>query len=348
MKQIFMIVMLFYLFGYTTVFAQKTAIAHFEKYRDSTVASGTDPNYILSYGTAFVGRVYTGHNYNHFTIGGKDGQEDLSYRGNFRPNVGFGFSYSFLTLNFSFGLGNPPANKGNSGYFSLQSNLYYRKWAVDIVFKTLKGMYIADKDIVSGVPGYYLNPKMHSVIAGGSVWRILNPSKFSFKAVMTQSEWQKKSAGTFLLGAETYFGYVDGNDSLIPAGVGGNYPLPGVSRISAFKIGPGIGYAYTFVFKRHWFAGAYLMGNLDASINDEKKDGVSKYGFALIPNYNFRIGVGYNSQNWNINFNWQNNTFPLKGTTTDIAYHQLSGNYRLSFNRRFYFTKRKKVFIDQQ
>lgn len=325
-------------------FLHADARAQYVKYRDSTVAEGTNPDYILSYGKAFVARVFAGNNINRFTVDGGTSR-DLRYAANFQPNIGFGFSYTFLTVNLSFGVGDPPPEKGKTNAFSFQSNLYYRKWATDVIVKTCKGMYLKDENQVSQVPGYFTNPNLRSTIIGGAVWRILNPSRFSYKAIMTQSEWQKKSAGSFLLGAEIYYGYVHGHDSLVPAGVTENYPQAGVTNLRYIKIGPGIGYAYTFVYRRHWFAAAALTANLDLSFNKEQMPEAGLSKFALQPNYNFRIGAGYNSKGWNIIFQFLSNNFPVKGAITDSEYRQYSANYRLSVNRRFFLTKRKKVYI---
>lgn len=335
---------LLFLFTALYLCSTETTRAQYLKYRDSTVAEGTNPDYILSYGKAFVARVFAGNNMNRFSIDG-GAEKDLRYAANFQPNIGFGLSYSFLTVNLSFGVGDPPAEKGKTSSFSFQSNLYYRKWAVDFILKTYKGMYLKDENQVSTTPGYFVNPDLRSTIIGGAMWRILNSSRFSYKAIMTQSEWQKKSAGTFLLGAEVYYGYVHGHDSLVPTGTAGNYVQAGVTNLNYMKIGPGIGYAYTFVFKRHWFAAAALTANLDLSFNKEQTLNSSHTEFALQPNYNFRIGAGYNSKGWNIIFQFLNNNFPVKGAITDSRYTQYSGNYRLSFNRRFFLTKRKKVYI---
>lgn len=330
---------------HTSLNAQKL---EYVKYRDSTTDKRTNPDYILSYGSAFVARVFTGHNMNHFNVEGGDKAENLRYAGNFQPNVGFGISYSFLTLNLSFGIADPPANKGKTNYFSFQSNLYYRKWAVDLVFKTLKGMYLKDENQIDGYPGYYINPDLRSVIVGGAIFRILNPSRFSYKAIMTQSEWQKKSAGTFLLGMEAYYGHVNGNDSIVPTGARQAHPQDGVTVLNYMKIGPGLGYAYNFVFQRHWFVAAAVWANLDVSFNTEKLEGKSHMAFTLQPNYNFRLGAGYNSKNWNINFQLQNNSFPIKGAFTDSRYSQSSANYRLSINRRLFFTKKTVKYIDAE
>ena len=312
-------------------------------YRDSTVDDNADSRYILSYGKALVLRVFTGNNMSHFNVDGAN--KDLHYAANFQPNIGFGVSYSFLTANFSFGVGDPSEKKGKTNSFSFQSSLYYRKWAADVLIKTYKGMYL--KNDVPDVDGYYTNPKLRSDIFGVDLWRILNPDRFSYKAMMTQNEWQKRSAGSFLIGGEIYYGHVNAHDSIVPPAIAGTYLQRGVSNLSYVKLGPGIGYAYDFVFQRHWFIAASFVANMDASFNKEIRTSRSRWAFAWQPNYNFRIGAGYNSQNWNINFQYVNNGFPIRGAITEGKYSQYSGNYRLSFNHRFYLSKRKKKLVDE-
>jgi hypothetical protein len=52
----------------------------------------------------------------------------------------------------------------------------------------------------------------------------LNPQRFSFNAAMTQNEWQKKSAGSFMIGGLVYYGQIKGDSSLVPKQVENSFP----------------------------------------------------------------------------------------------------------------------------
>lgn len=325
--------------------AQKRPIYVPPPYGDSIV-KGTDPNYILSYGRAFVLRVYDQKTFNRFNVVGPSGVDNIQYAGNTRNTLGLGFSYRFLTLNFGLvGLGGSDKEKGKTRSLDLQANLYYRKWMFDVMIKSYKGMYLDDKNRVNDVNGYYVNPDLRSSIIGLSGWRILNPEKFSYRAVMTQNEWQKKSAGTVLLGWEAYFGNVNAHDSIVPVGIQDPFVQKGVKSLNYIKTGPGVGYAYNFVFQHNWFLSAGLTYNIDFSFMKESAASRSKSKFLFQPNLNYRVGAGYNSSDWNINLQFLNNNYPIKGAITDGKYKQNSGSYRLSFNRRLYLGKKIQKMI---
>lgn len=322
--------------------------------KDELVA-GTDSNYIINYEHQLVLRVYAQKKVNSFTVDAPDKFRDLKYVPNDAHNLGIGFSYKWFSLSFGlFNLGSEPADKGKSTSFDLQSNIYKRKWYLDFMIRNIKGFYINDKDRVSENGNFYTNPKMTTTVIGGAFWKILNNERFSYRAVMTQNEWQKKSAGSFLYGFEAYYGAMNAHGNIIPASIAATDPFVQnkVEKLRYFKIGPGAGYAYNFVIKRNFFISAGVTGNLDIGFTHETTtDGDGKTKIGILPNVNARIGAGYNCADWNINFNYLRNNLPIHGSIQDSKYSQFSGSYRLSFNRRLTLGhKAKKVLkpVDEQ
>lgn len=307
------------------------------KYRDSLVA-GTDSNYIINYDHQLVVRVYGQQKVNSFTVEAPSHYKDLKYVPNNKQTVGVGFSYKWFSLSFGlFKLGSEPADKGKSSSFDLQSNIYKRKWYLDFMVRNIKGFYLSDKERIPDLGTFYVNPKMSTTVVGGAFWRIANDERFSYKAVMTQNEWQKKSAGSFFYGFEAYYGAMNAHGNIIPDAVAATDPFVQnkVQKLRYFKMGPGIGYGYNFVIQRNFFLSAGVTGNLDVGFTHESViDGKGRTKIGVLPNVNARIGAGYNNKDWNINFNYLRNNLPIHGSIDESKYTQFSGSYRLSFNRR--------------
>lgn len=303
-----------------------------------SLVDGADPRYILDYGKTIVGRVYIQKKVNSFSVK-NSGYEDLKYVPNNVHGLGIGASYRWISLSLSLAkLGSEANDRGKSHIFDLQSNIYKRKMVYDVMIRNIKGFYLNNKGQVPNTDGYYVNPDMHTFVIGGAAWRILNDQKFSYRAVMTQSEWQRKSAGSILIGWELYYGNMNAKGNVVPtalSAVHDDYPQKDVTKINYIKTGPGIGYAYNYVLWQNFFLSGGLTGNMDFGYTNEHRTDGKDSKFSFMPNVNFRIGAGYNTKEWNINFNYLRNNLPIKGGISDSKYNQFAGSYRISFNRRF-------------
>jgi len=96
-------------------------------------------------------------------------------------------------------------------------------------------------------------------------------------AAMTQNEWQKKSAGSLLVGGLVFYGQIKGDSSMIPKQVESSFPkASGIDNVNVFGVGIGGGYAYTLVIAKHFFLTGSAIVNLNANfsaaedMNDKK------------------------------------------------------------------------------
>jgi hypothetical protein len=251
-------------------------------------------------------------------------------------NLGVGITFHSVSLNLGFGFGflNNDPDKGKTKYLDLQSHVYTRKWAFDLFGQFYKGAYIPSRGLVpSWKDAYYVRPDVRGIMMGFSAYRLLNSKKFSYRAALWQSEKQEKSAGTVLLGAELYYGQNKGDSSVIPAELWAN-DKPGLLSTSFFRIGPGVGYAYTLVLGKYFFLTGSLTANLsfnyDHDVNalaDPNKVSISK-GFI------YRLATGYDRNNWIVNLTWVGNTLTVPGTLHE-KYYFSNGNIRITLARRF-------------
>lgn len=310
MKYIFALALSFLTF-HGTVVAQE--------FIDSTEYYKTYPDKLVL--RTYMSRKYTG-------IGLKIGDENYWYRPNSTLNMGVGATYDGLTLNLAYGFGflNPDRNRGESKYLDLQVHAYPKNWVIDVFGQFYNGYYLERKNINVANNESRIFPEMKLRKLGASVQYLFNGDKFSYRAAFLQNEWQKRSSGSFMAGLEVYGGQVRNAGGILHSlSYRKNF-----DQIKYFEIGPNIGYAYTWVIKKHFFitlsaASSLVLGRTYLSF----EDGTEKSNWSIRPNYLIRGFTGYNSDRWSINVNYvynQVNLTPVSGYKTNLG----TGNYRLN------------------
>ena len=264
--------------------------------------TSVDNRYYIVYPDELVLRLYLTNKFAPFTISSST-KEDLNYKTNSKLGLGAGFTYKALTLNLAYGFNflNPDKGRGNTKGLDLQVHLYPKKWAIDIIGAFLRGYYLnpADNNGLD-LSNYYKRPDLHRNIVGISVYRVANSPKFSYRAAFNQKDWQTKSAGSLLYGAETHYGIVKADSALVPSRAGTNYLQAGINKINFFSIGPGIGYAYTLVLSRHFFITGSAIGSVNLNISAEENGGTTNSKVKVLPGGNYKAAAGYNSSTWSI------------------------------------------------
>jgi len=261
-----------------------------------------DNGYYIIYPEKLILRLYLSSKFAPLTIS-SSGKEDLNYRTNSKLNLGGGFTYKAITLNLSYGFNflNPDKGRGDTKGLDLQLHVYARKFAIDILGAFLRGYYLDPKDKNGlNLSDYYKRPDLHRNIVGISFYRVVNSDKFSFRAAFNQKDWQTKSAGSLLYGAETHYGIVNADSAFVPSAASTTYPQAGINKINFLSIGPSIGYAYTLVLSRHFFITGSAIASANLNISSEENGGTTKQKVKVLPGGNYKGALGYNSSSWSI------------------------------------------------
>ncbi len=297
---------------------------------------GNDTSYYVYFPNSITARLYGSQKYTAFTIKGKE-SKNLHYLPNTTFNFGIGATYHNFSLNLAYGFGflNNDARKGKTNYLDLQAHSYKPKWVTDFYGQIYKGYYLGHQDLTAPGENYYYRHDLKITLFGLSQYRIFNPTRFSYNAAIVQNEWQKKSAGTLLAGAEVYYGVAKADSNFVPASIQGNYPEKDLKAINYFSIGPGVGYAYTLVIAHHIFIMGSLTGNLNFSYTTGHSSANSTNHFSVNPVTRFRLAAGYNGRNWNVSANWIADNLPFIESKSQNKYAFNTGNYRFIIARRF-------------
>jgi hypothetical protein len=303
-----------------------------------------DTSYYETFPHTVTARLFLSQKYVHLNFPGSGNAPDMEYKANAKLNLGLGITLHGISASVFYGfsfLNKKDEPKGKTKGLDVQLHVYPKKWAIDLLAIFPKGYYLDPKGFAAAnANSYYYRPDVKLILMGLSVYRVPNKEKFSYRAAITQTEWQKKSAGSILYGGQAYYGNIKGDSALVPTKVQNSYPQAGVNKINFFSFGPGIGYAYTLVIERHFFITGSLVGNLDLNFTNEEGAGKNNK-VALSPAEVFKTAVGYNSSNWNVSVNWTGNGLWFKGPSSSENYFWPTGTYKLVVAKKFTHKNKK-------
>ncbi|RYZ50809.1 MAG: DUF4421 domain-containing protein [Sphingobacteriales bacterium] len=305
----------------------------------------TDTAYVKPYARELTARLFLSKKYTSIVVPGSSTASSFRYRPNTTLNLGIGATYRSFSFNVAYGLpflNSGTEERGKTKYLDAQAHIYGRKFVVDFFGQLYKGYYVSPKDYISGYPGYYIRPDMRVNMTGLSAYYVFNNRKFSYRASLIQNEWQTKSAGTPLLGAEIYYGVLNSDSTIVPIEVAAQFQQGSVKRLRYLTVGPGAGYAYTFVYKRNWFATGSLTVSLPIDFVKENAHTGDRDKITFSPNYIYRVALGYNSRRWIYTASVVNGTVTAGGSYNEGNYRINTGNYRLTVARRFTLNRKQR------
>ncbi len=296
-----------------------------------------DTTYYSSLPRSIIGRIFVTKRYTALRLRKGVEATRFLYRPSTPFSLGFGATYNKLTANLSVGFGflNNDA-KGKTKSLDLQTHFYGRKWTVDLLEQFYHGYYLDPEGLAASDPErYYIRPDIRVNLFGLSVYRIINYDRFSYRAPIFQDEKQKKSAGSFLVGAESYYGSIKADSSLVPAVLSSPTMQSDLRALSYFKIGPGAGYAYNFIIKSDFFLMGSFQANLSLDIVHKSGAATNSNRVSISPGYFYRLAAGYDKGIYNLNFLLSGNRLNLRPGSPGDRFYITTGGYRLTLTRRF-------------
>ena len=265
-----------------------------------------DTNYVESFLDQLTTRVYASIKTTEISMRDQNINKNLIYHPNDALILGFGFNYGILGLNIGFNLpfiNNDDAKYGKTDYLDLQTHVYFRPFILDIYAQIYKGYHLTEpNDWITDWPSndtFPARPDISSVSIGLNGHYIFNHKKFSYRAPFLQNEWQKKSAGSFLLGGNMFYVDTKGDSSFIPKEDTLFFEGTHFSQSRIANIGVNAGYAQTFVVKQHFFLTMSLVGGLSGGgswIYTSEEGEIDRSGFTVAGNISGRVALGYNSK----------------------------------------------------
>ncbi len=223
--------------------------------------SERDTNYIINKSDRFCLRIFTSSKYNQLQLNKTSYEQTLKLYPNDKTSLGIGFSYKWLGLGIGFSF--PFMNKddniyGETNRFDFQLNTYSKKIGFDTHLQYYKGFYLKNVNnlITWNSPIYPLLPDMETLSMGMNGYYIFNHERFSYRSVFLHNEVQRKSAGSFILGAFWTFNYAISPTHFLSNDIQLSNRYDTIFNLvayRAFQWGIAIGYAHTFVIWENFF-----------------------------------------------------------------------------------------------
>jgi hypothetical protein len=311
-----------------------------------TALSAPDTSYYTNYSTKITARVFLSQKYTRLNYSNQKEGYSLDYRPNTNLAIGIGATYKWATLNVSHGFNflNDDPEKGKTHYVDLQFHGYGTKIQVDGFGQFYNGFFLTPKGAASSTGNFYTRPDIKVNEIGLSVQYIVNHRRFSFRSAFLQNDWQKKSAGSILVGFETYAGRIKADSVFVPKSLmKGDLAVQERYR-SYYELGPNLGYAYTLVIRKNFFVTGALSVSLDYGFNTSETSTTKTWSNGFSSNTFVRFVAGYNSRVDGLSFIYLNNGVQL-ATQHDSHITLNTGNFRFTYTHRFTPGKKEKKFL---
>ena len=284
-----------------------------------------------------------------FGIFDKENNSKLLFNPNEALNLGFGFNYKWFGLDLAFNI--PEFNNDNSKYgktkkFDIQTHIYTRRIIIDANFQRYLGFYIKNpQEIINNWQPDYPYPQrsdIETISIGCNLTYSFNNKKFSYKSSFIQNEWQKKSAGSFLLGAFSSLFAMSANHDIIPYNSIKmfNENLHLVSA-GSLNFGISVGYIYSFVIRKHYFMTLSLVPGFALGVSTGTTALNKKYfnpakveGKSLA-----RVSMGYNSKKYYYGFLFVNDNYTSSNQEKNMGVNYGTNFFKIFIGRKFLIKK---------
>jgi len=301
--------------------------------------------FIERYDTLVGVYLYGIRKYNQFSFFDKELNKEIRYSPNEHLNLGVGFNYRWLGIGLAFNSGsvnNDDHIYGNTKSIDLQVDMYPKGWMISTYLQWYKSFYWSNPGVYipdwSTGDSLQIRPDLRTFAFGTSAVYALNHTRFSYKAPFLNTEFQKQSAGSFLLGGSFSIYQVRGNYSLIPELLQDLYApeITYIAGVNATLLGAVAGYSYTHVFYQNFYANLTLLAglnfqhistrNLDYNIL-ESDNSIAANGIA-------RVALGFNQPKYYLGFTGYFNNYNTH-SGKDVKFLYGMGKFRFFLGFRF-------------
>ena len=316
-----------------------------------------DTAYISDLTKDLTVRTFLANKFTQYSLGDYAYKSKISYKANDNYNIGVGINYKYIGINLGFKMpfvNNDTLKYGTTKFFDLQSFVYLRKITLDLYVLSYNGYYLASRSMLNTLPTQNIFPHradLRTRNIGLNGQYIFNSKRFSFRSAYLQNEYQRKSAGSAIVGAGLHGISVRADSAIIPVDLKYD-PYFGNStftRSSITSLSLNAGYAHTFVIKRNYFITAALLGgpgiNYTTIKGDPNNDPTGKLSLQL--NGIIRLAAGYSSTGYFVGMQYINFinrvNAPFDGTWQEYQ----TGNVRFTLAKRFKLKKKTRNKINK-
>jgi hypothetical protein len=272
----------------------------------------------------------------------------IAYKNNFRPILGLGFAYKWLSIRVSFPvLGNmrKQVDFGETKQFNIGFDYTYKKVYLDAEFKGLTGFSIQDAaqwdNSLSTAHPNAVKPELGSFNFSLNSW-YFNSVHFKMNALQgRRAHFTNKVTTWYVKGTFSVFGVGHLGESIVPI------PMQSTTnsktkaqQLSAMDVGFIPGYAYANRIKNWQISGWFGVGAVVQGKFYTLPGGITKGFLGLAPRYDFRLIVGYSSKDYFLFLSSEIDNKTIR--FNDFVYRQNYYSLKLVGGYRFDHPKREK------
>jgi hypothetical protein len=243
-----------------------------------------DTAYIKSFYKRIVITVPVSTRFLKFTLSDQKTGNKLTFVPNLQYNLGLCVSSRWASFILNSGvkvLTGDSVKKGKTTYRDYQLHLYGRKINTDLFVQQYKGFYIRNSQTYSAYTGdkpYSVRSDVKALNIGASSVYVVNHRRFSYGNAFAFVEQQKKSAGSLLIGVYyTYFA-ASGDQSMVQQPFRNSFDtLSIIKKGYSHNAGLNIGYIYTRVFFKKWYATACVTQGVGGESSVYTRDDNTRY-----------------------------------------------------------------------
>ena len=315
-----------------------------------------DTSYIQVYKDELTTRLYLARKQNGYSLSEGFSQPFMKYKTNDNLLIGLGYTYSFLTINLGVKLpfvNNDDDIYGESTYFDLQTHFMFRSYIVDLYLQWNSGYYLSNPEDVYAFwnnDNEYmpLRGDMRTNILGLSFQYLFNSDRFSYKAAFWQNEFQRKSAGSPIVGIEAYWMLAMTDSMMVENAIpssGYMDDLP-FNRNDMMNAGLSGGYAYTFVWNEKLYLSLGTVFGISGSYHQvyyTPDSNTLTKGLSVGFTNTTRISLGFNSKKHYLGISYQRFWMEVRAGSYGDWYAYNTGHFRLNFVKRIHLKRPIKI-----
>lgn len=307
---------------------------------DSTIYRKLDTLFIDNYRDLLTVKLITAIRFNSFKLESTASKEALNYSINNKVSFGLGMTFKGIGFEAQFSpkaLNQNDEKYGKSSEFSLATSGNTRRFIYDLYYRYTQGFHTTAQYVLPGdtLSQYYKRPDIVNQQLGANILYVFNNKRFSSSAPFNLTQRQKKSTGSFLLGAYAFAYTLDADSLIFPdtlyKGFSSTVQLKDAASLTA---GLAIGYTYTLVFGKYWFVNLLTVPGISVqkfqSVNGLTDELYSRTNSNLSLQY--RFSFGYNRRDFFLGFSYTGSGYLL----TAAADKESSMNYSMGLFRIYY------------
>ncbi len=314
--------------------------------------SEIDTNYITTFPNAITLKGFMNGKILNLDIEDQKDDYELNYVPNGNNSLGFGFNYKWIGLSVGFKMvdENDKSIYGETGYFDFQTSFILRKGFINVYFQEYKGFYLENsaamiRDWPSGEQ-YLIRPDIGLFSSGIDYTHVIAPKKFSYIAAFSQTEVQRKSAGSIIMGGSVNYHHVSADSSFIPDDLiyVDAFSDDHVKGVRGITTSARFGYAHTLVALERFFVTLSLDAGIGYVYSTRTESNENrKHSFQVNPNVSFKMAAGYNHNKWYFGLTAASFYHQNKTTGTENVMRISYGFVNFVLARRFML--RKEIWL---